>query len=225
MTTGRQIPLSFDARPAQGREDFLVADCNRRAVDALGRAEDWPARRLALIGPPRSGKSHLAALWTGERGGVRVDLGTLPAAEIEALAAAPVALDVPDVPLPREETPLLHLLNRLAERDQPCLLTAREAPGRWPVALPDLASRLAAIAVVRIDPPDDRVLGALLVKLAADRQMRLPPAVLDYVLRRIERSFATAEAVVAELDRASLSAKRPVSLALAAEVLDRPAPF
>ena len=99
------------------------------------------------------------------------------------------------------------------------MLTGRDAPGRWPLEMPDLTSRLAALPVARVAPPDDALLSSLMVKLFADRQLQVAPAVIRYLALRIERSFSAAEDAVAALDRLSLARQRPVTRVLAAEVL------
>jgi chromosomal replication initiation ATPase DnaA len=92
----------------------------------------------------------------------------------------------------------------------------------WPVGLPDLSSRLRALPVVSVAPPDERLLRALMLKLAADRQIELDDNVVNFVLARIERSFSGVQGAIAELDREALRQKRPVSRALAAQLLRTP---
>jgi len=99
------------------------------------------------------------------------------------------------------------------------LLTARTAPAAWTLAVRDLGSRLKAIPVVALEPPDDTMLRAVLVKLFADRQLAVDEGLITYVATRIERSFAAARAVVARLDEEAMRLKRPLTRALAAEVL------
>jgi chromosomal replication initiation ATPase DnaA len=99
------------------------------------------------------------------------------------------------------------------------LLTATEPPSAWPVRLPDLRSRLLAAWPVRIEPPDDALLRALLVKQFADRQLRVEPAVIEYLIPRLERSFASMREAVDLLDRAALRNQRPITLPLARKVL------
>ena len=117
------------------------------------------------------------------------------------------------------EEALFHLCNRLAAGGS-LLVTGREPPARWAIALPDLASRLGATAVARLDPPDDALLAAVLVKLFADRQLTVAPDLIRLLLGRMERSFAAAEAMVAALDRAGLARHRPVTARLASELRD-----
>jgi chromosomal replication initiation ATPase DnaA len=118
-----------------------------------------------------------------------------------------------------EDAALLHLLNAFAERGGHLLLTARTAPSRWNVRLPDLKSRLRALPAVAIAAPDDSSLAAILVKLFADRQLRVDQSVIDYLCTRIERSFDGARQAVVALDAASLERRREITVALAREVV------
>jgi chromosomal replication initiation ATPase DnaA len=214
----RQLAFDLDRRPALGREDFLLAPGNRDAVSWIERWRDWPNRALAVYGAEGCGKTHLVQLWQGVAGAAVLDAGALGAADLPALAGRPVAVEDGDRGLP--ERAALHLLNLARESGGYVLLTGRSPPARWPVALPDLRSRLAAVAAVAIAPADEALLGALLVKLFADRQLRVGDGVIPYLLARMERSCAAAQALVAALDRAAMAGQRPIGLALAREVLD-----
>jgi chromosomal replication initiation ATPase DnaA len=118
-----------------------------------------------------------------------------------------------------DERALFHLLNMAREDGAYILITAREAPVALPIALNDLRSRVRAIPVVELLPPDDQLFRALIVKLCADRQLVVDEAVVSYVATRIERSYAAARQAVALLDAESLRLGRPVTRALAAELL------
>jgi chromosomal replication initiation ATPase DnaA len=214
--------LAFDLpwRSADGAEDFLVAPSNEAAVGWIDRWPDWPAGSLVLTGPAASGKSHLAGLWQRRAGALALTPAGLAEATPAALAAAaPCYLLDPAPSRPAEEEPLLHLLNAVRERQGSLLLVADSPPSQWPVALPDLRSRLLALPHIAIGAPDDALLGALLVKLFRDRGLKPDPALVPYLLRRVERSCAAVRAIVARLDGAALAAGRPVGVALARSVL------
>ena len=119
------------------------------------------------------------------------------------------------------EEALFHLHNLVLAEGQALLLTAARAPKFWPLSLPDLASRLQATALVSIAPPDDALLAMVLMKLFSDRQLAPSPSTIPYLVRHIDRSFEAAREVVARLDEAALSGRRPVTQALAREVLDK----
>jgi chromosomal replication initiation ATPase DnaA len=226
---GPQLVFDFPARPALGRADFLVAPCNAEAVAWVDRWPDWPGPALALVGPEGSGKTHLAHVLAARAGAVLLappDAEDLDAAVADGLfaphgARAAVVEMPPGDPAPGAavETALFHLLNMAREQGGHVLLTAEVAPARWPVALPDLRSRLSALPVAEITPPDLVLLEMVLVKLFADRQVVVGPEVVRYLARRMERSFAAARAVVARLDAMAWTRGRPITLPLARTLL------
>ena len=119
------------------------------------------------------------------------------------------------------ERALFHLVNLVRAEGASLLITSRVPVARLPLTLPDLVSRLRAVPQAELGPPDDALLAGILVKLFDDRQLRVTPQVVAYLASRMERSIAVARDIVARLDRASLSGKRPVTVPLAAEILGR----
>jgi chromosomal replication initiation ATPase DnaA len=216
--TPRQLPLVLDHRPASAREDLVVGTSNRAAVALIDRWPDWPAPVLVVAGPPGSGKTHLGRAWAEMTGARRLDAASLSPGDAVEAAAGGVFVDDADRP-GLNENGLFHLINAVRSAGSTMLLTARRFPGAWGVDLPDLASRLKAAALVEIDEPDDALLSAVIVKLFADRQVEVEAHVVQYLVRRIERSVATAAAIVERLDRAALEEKSRISRALAARVL------
>jgi len=223
----RQMSFQLDHRPALGRAAFLIAPSNQSAVQAISAWRDWPGRRMALCGPARSGKTHLAHVWMQETGAARIDAAALDDLAVRGTIAAGNAViedvdriaDLDQKKRDSAEKALFHLLNLAGDEGAWVLLTGREGPARWTVRIPDLASRLAALPVTALDKPDDMLLSSLLVKLFADRQLQVGPDVIRFLARRIERSCAAAEEAVDALDRLSLERKRPVTQHLAAQML------
>jgi chromosomal replication initiation ATPase DnaA len=215
VSEGRQLAFDLGHRPALGAEDFLVAPSNAEAVAWLDRWPDWPAPALVLYGPAGSGKTHLAHVFEA-RSGARNVAAELAPEQVPHLAAAAVVVD------PAEgaaEEPLLHLYNLVAERRGALLLVGRSPPAQWRIGLADLRSRLLASPTVALRPPDDALLGAVLLKLFADRQVAVGEELIAFLLRRTERSFEAARLVVAQLDAAALAAGRPITVPFAREVL------
>ncbi len=228
MTAGggaapRQMAFDLPAVPAHDRANFFVTPANAAALAAIEGWAGWPAGRLLLTGPAGSGKTHLAHVWALSAGAPIVPAAALRAGDVPQLAAGGrVAVEDADAAAgqPAAEAALFHLHNHLAEVGGGLLLTARRPAAEWPLALPDLASRMQALPVARLERPDDALLAAVLVKLFADRGVAVKPSLIGWLLRRMERSLAAAGALVAALDARALAEGRPVSRALAAEVLD-----
>lgn len=215
-----QLTLALSHPASLAREDFMVGPCNAAALDAIERWPDWPGRTLALVGPRGSGKSHLAAIWAARAGARMIAASALDEAAAPAALASGAVLVEDAAASAVNERALFHLLNIAREEQGSVLLTAESAPATWTLRLADLASRLRAVPVVTIGPPDDALFRTVLVKLFADRQLTVDEALLVYLERRVERSIVAAQAVVAALDREGLRQQRPVTRALAAELLD-----
>lgn len=219
--TPRQAAIDLPRLDARGREDFMTSPANAAAVALLDRWPDWPDRRLALVGPEGSGKSHLAGIWAREAGARMLDAADLRAEDAPSLAAAPVVVEDADRRLggAEGERALFHLWNACAAAGNGLLLTGRGAPSDWGAALPDLASRLASMTPARLREPDEPLLQALLLKLFADRQIAPRPALVRYLLPRMERSFAAACLLVDRLDAEALARGRAVDVPIARIVL------
>jgi chromosomal replication initiation ATPase DnaA len=218
MSMPRQLAFALPHSESFAREDFLVGEPNYSALATIERWPDWPGRALLLVGPEGAGKSHLAGIWAELAGARRVSARVLGEKDLLAEFATGT-LVVEDVNPGFDERALFHLLNLMREEEGFVLITSRTPVVQWNVTLPDLASRLRAIPSVTLAAPDDALLRALLVKLFADRQLAVDEALVKYLISRIERSFAAARAAVETLDREALRLKRPVTRALAAEML------
>jgi chromosomal replication initiation ATPase DnaA len=213
-----QLVLSLPHAESFAREDFIAGPSNAAALSLIERWPDWPDRVVALIGPEGSGKSHLASIWA-EKSGARILSGrTLAGADLVGALSTGALVIENLVPPQMDEVALFHLLNLVREERVDLLITSRSLPTTWPVALRDLMSRLRALPVVTVTPPDDVLLQALMMKLAADRQIDLDPAVSSYLVQRLERSFSAVRSAIVTLDREALRQKRPISRALAAEL-------
>jgi len=214
----RQLVLALDHAESFARENFLAGPSNAAALTLIERWPDWPDRIVALIGPEGSGKSHLAAIWA-EASGARILAANLLSDGDLPAAFATGALVLEDLQFAGlDERALFHLLNLAREQSAFVLITSRSPLPTFPVAIRDLASRLRALPSVALAAPDDALLRALIVKLAADRQLAVDEALVNYLVNRIERSCAGARTAVARLDEEAMRQHRPVTRALAAEL-------
>lgn len=208
------LGFDLDPDPQLSRGAFAVTEANQAAYSMLQAWPNWPTPFLNLVGPGGAGKSHLARIWASQAGAYFIGMAELDlvgegqAAVLDDI----VALDA------KQQNALFHLYNRLVSGG--ALLLVSERPlSRMAVATPDLASRLRAVPVVEILPPDDALLEAVLRKRFDDRQLGVEQAVIDYIMSRIDRSFVAIEAVVAELDRRAFAQQRAITIPLARDVL------
>ncbi len=212
----RQLALPFDPAPRFEPGDFIEAASNAEARAWLARTADWPQGRLAVWGPAGCGKTHLLHGWALREGaeilrGPEIDPGLVPAPPTHPMAID----DAASVP----EQALLHLINAAGEAGQPLLLAAEAPPGRWNVALPDLASRLRAITTAEIAAAEDDLLRLLLRRLLVERHLAVHETVQEFLLRRLPRTPAALRLAAARLDQAAFSAHSPITRPLAAAAL------
>ncbi|MEJ8560080.1 DnaA/Hda family protein [Yoonia sp. GPGPB17] len=215
-----QLAFDWPTGVALGPDDFFVSTANAQAFAMLRTPQTWPEQKLALVGPKGCGKSHLARVFQTQSNGLLIAANEITA-PFHTNAQTVIIEDMEMLNQAAEEV-VFHLHNNLRAAGGSLLLTSNQPPSRWPIALPDLASRMQATTIARIDNPDDALLSALIMKLFADRQINPQPALVQYLTSRIERSFAAAADIVTRLDTAALAQRRKINKALASELLDNP---
>jgi len=210
----RQLAFALPHAESLTRDNFLEGPANEAGLALIERWPDWPNRIMLLVGPEGSGKSHLAAIWAEVAGARSISAHALTP------AAVPGALVVEDLkPGDFDDRAMFHLMNLAREDEAFILMTARIAPSAFEVELRDLRSRLRAVPTVPLLPPDDLLFRSLIVKFCADRQLSIDETVVSYLTSRIERSYAAARQAIDLLDSEALRLGRPVTRALAAELL------
>jgi hypothetical protein len=183
-----QIALPLDWPQAGEGDRFILGEANRAAFDHFRQWAMWPVKATILAGPRRSGRSLLARAFATRVGGRLFD-----------------AADRHD------EEQLFHAWNDAQDSGRPLvMITDGEAP--WPVALPDLRTRLAVTPVVRILEPDDALFASLVELLFADRGLRIPAEALRFITTRVHRDYVTAERVVEAIDRHAFAERARLTL-------------
>jgi chromosomal replication initiation ATPase DnaA len=217
-----QLVFPFGVERALGREDFILAPCNEQAVQFIRRWPDWPTRAAAIYGPPRCGKTHLAAIWRNLSDAQAVparDLAPDLVPTIASRAGSAILIEDIDSDEPREDRDraLLALLERPAGA---LLLTGRAPPSEWPVAVGDLKSRFLSLIAFSMWVPDDKLLSALVNKHFADRQLEVAEGVVKRIVTHVERTPEAVAAFVASADRKALAESRPVTDRLILELIE-----
>ncbi len=223
-----QLTLDFPHRPSLGREDFMVSPCNEEAVRLVESWPLWPFFAVCIYGAESSGKTHLANVFANN-----VANATNYPYRIPYLKASAITIEnfrplfeqhrcliIEDLDDKINQEALFHLYNLYRDEGGNILFTSQQAPARLNFTLPDLRSRMNIVPAVKISEPDDELLSALLIKLFTDRQITPTPEVINYILNNMQRSFAYAKKLVAEIDNVSLSKKRAVTISIVKEAIN-----
>lgn len=220
-----QLFFDLPSRPAFEREAFMVTQSNAEAVALIDQVAQWPMPVQWIYGPSGCGKTHLAAVLAQDfdvhimqANGLNKNTD-VPAILSGELTAAILILEALDDLHTTDEESLFHLLNHARHGAQKLLIMSQVPAARLDISLPDLQSRLKAIAAVAMGPPDDDLVAGLLHKLFGDLQLRVDDKVIAYLVPRIERDFASMGQVVKAIDQQALALKKPVTLPLVADVL------
>ncbi|WP_375597373.1 hypothetical protein [Devosia sp. Naph2] len=213
----RQLPLDLGHEPSHAEDDFLVGAGNAMAHARILAWPHWPDGVTLLIGPTASGKSHLARIFCERSQAVMVTPDSI--AQI-ASESGQEALLVEDVDrLDYDEHHLFHLLNQAMRGSRTLLLTAREEVATWSLETDDVRSRIRRAPVFRLAITDDIELSQMFVKLFGDRQIKVDPKVIGYVVPRMERSSEEAASLVELMDRLALAKGSAITRTIASEAL------
>ena len=216
METSQYI-LEFPVLQSHSTDDFVVGGCNRVAAGYVHAWPDWSSHALVLVGEEGSGKTHLAKIWQEKT---------------DALELSPEELNDENAPViwknilienaqnVKGQEGLLHLYNQVGANKGSLLMTATAPPKNWNITLNDLQSRLNSIPVARLSGPDEEILAAAMAKQFSDRQIQVDDAVIEYLLKRMERSFPEVRRIVGNVDTLSLREKARVTIPLARKVLE-----
>ncbi len=220
-----QLTLDFQHRPALGLEDFFVSNSNRAAIELIDQWPNWPGPCMFLQGPVGSGKSHLAHVWQMASGAKFLKAVDFTSDDLTSANQASSDDQLPSMVVEdldegiRDEHALFHLINLAKEKEFHLLFTSVAGPGQINIELPDLRSRIRALAVVSINAPDDMLLRFMLLKQFEDRQLEVTPQLIEYILPRMERSFEGVGLAVEMIDKAALANGRKLTRQFVGEIL------
>ncbi len=219
MTQPKQLVLDLKTDPTFAPSDFYPSQSNQTALSMVDQWPNWPSHCLLIYGPKGCGKTHLSHIWQAKTGAKFIQLSDLNDMNLETYCQQHPHLVLDNLSPNQNEKTLLHLFNTLKEQEGSLLLSTNLRPEKWKFSLPDLDSRLQAIPHIPIDQPDDQLLSAIIVKLFADRQIKVKEAVINYILTRAERSFRSVYDCVEKINQYSLATQRPITVPLIREAL------
>ena len=215
----QQLFFNFPIKPTYLAEDFFISPANSEAFAYLNRWPNWNSqiysRTILLYGEDGSGKTHLSHIWKNLSNAKIITLNNCY--NLNQFISYK-ALILEDIELIDEES-ILHLINFSNENQQYLLLTSKYSPSNLKCRLADLRSRILSIPAIALNSPEPELLKAVLLKHLSDRQLKINPITLEYIVTRIDRSFSQLTQFIKELDKESNTHKRSITIPLVKEIL------
>jgi len=207
----QQLILDLRSIPSMGRNDYFVSDVNKEAVTWLDAWPNWTTFGFIVCGPLGSGKSHLAQVLKTLSHGDIIEAKDISDQNIDQFSQKK-CLIIENIELLTSEALLFHLYNMLLENKNNLMLTSNLTIPQISFELPDLKSRLLSMPQVNIGFPDDRLLKNLLIKQFLDKGILVEMDVIDYLIKRIDRSFEAILKLVSKIDFQSLEKAKKITI-------------
>lgn len=217
---GAQYRLPFPDT-VSGFDDLAITEANRAAFQTIRLWKSWQSSVMCLVGPVKCGLGIAGRLWAGEANAALLSARAFDALDIEALkklAQINTVIDLADQVT--NEPHLLTLLNLSQSNGVRVLLSARSGGANWGISSLDLKSRLEAMPVAEIYPPDEAMIVARLRASFKRRYIKLGDGTINFLAVRLPRSYEAIEDYVGRLDQAISDTGRAPSLHLARTVLE-----
>ena len=203
----RQYNLNFNFKEFLDLENYIISDSNQLAYKTLIENPD-NLKFIFLFGPKKSGKSHISHIWSKINSSKKIILKNI---EIENIIKIRNNIFIDDVFNNLDEKKLFYLINHIQQINVKLLLTSNILHNKYQFFSKDLSSRIKSFHLTKINLPDDFLITNLLLKLFKDRQINIKnDDVINYICKRIERSFDNVFSFVDKLDKFSLSNKREI---------------
>ena len=213
-----QLILKFPSDEAYLNEDFYVSPSNHEAYDYINSWPQWIKRIVNIYGPSGSGKTHLSSIFKSKTSTLTVDAKTINESIISTFKTKE-ALIIEDLDDKVNETLLFSLWNIALQDNKYFLLTSEKSIHEYKFKLPDLQSRVLSTVTIGIKLPSDDLISVILAKNFSDKQIKIEKKHIDYIIKRIDRSYEKISQFILTLDKYSLKKGSPFSIKLIKEVL------
>ncbi len=207
----KQLLLNLRTFPSMGREDYIVSSINKDAVIWLDIWPNWPSLGFIVCGPTGSGKSHLASALKTLSHGFIIEAKNLEESKLDDITKNK-CLIIEDINKFKSEKLLLHIYNLMVERKNNLMFTSNLPISDINFKLLDLKSRILSMPQINIGLPDDELLKSLLVKQFADKGVLVDFEVINYLIKRIDRSFESIIKMVSRINTLSLEKSKKITI-------------
>ena len=213
-----QLILKFPTHKAYQKEDYYVSPSNQEAYDFINRWPKWIKRIVNIFGPSGSGKSHLVYILKLKTQCLLVDSNELNE-KIFLKFKTKETLIIENLCENISEKLLFSLWNIALQDNKYVLITSKKPINSYNFKLPDLISRVNSGLILGINLPSDDLISVILAKNFSDKQIMVEKKHIDYIIKRIDRSYEKISQFILTLDKYSLKKGSPFSLKLIKEVL------
>ena len=214
-----QLILKFPSDQIYLKEDFYVSPSNQQAYDFINGWPNWIKRIVNIFGPSGSGKTHLASMLKNKTTVFDIqseDLNDKVFLEFKTREA----LIIENLNEKVSENLLFSLWNLALQDNKYLLITSTKPINTYKFKLPDLKSRVSASIIFGIHLPSDELISVIIAKNLSDKQIMVEKKHIDYIIKRIDRSYPNISRFISTLDKYSLKKGKPFSLKLIKEVLN-----
>ena len=213
-----QLILKFPSHQAYKKEDFYVSPSNQKAYDFINSWPKWIKRTVNIFGPSGSGKSHLASILKSKTSCLQIETKKL-SDEIFFKFKTKETLIIENLDRKVSEKLLFSLWNIALQDNKYLLITSKKPINSVKFKLRDLTSRVTSSLIIGINLPSDDLISVILAKNFSDKQIKVKKKHIDYIIKRIDRSYEKISQFISILDKYSLKKGSPFSLKLIKEVL------
>ena len=213
-----QLILKFPSRQAYKKEDFYVSPSNQEAYDFINSWPKWIKRTVNIFGPSGSGKSHLASILKSKTSCLQIETKRL-SEKIFFQFKTKEALIIENLDGKVSEKLLFSLWNIALQDNKYLLITSKKPINSFQFKLRDLMSRITSSLIIGINLPSDDLISVILAKNFSDKQITVEKKHIDYIVKRIDRSYEKISQFILTLDKYSLKKGSPFALKLIKEVL------
>jgi len=214
----KQLILDLRTIPSMGREDYYVSKSNEEAVKWVDKWPEWLTFGFVVVGPSGAGKSHLANVLKYFSRGILIKNSDIRDKNIMELSDNS-CLILEDIDTNLSEINLLHLFNFLLENNSKIMITSKIPIKKLNISLADLRSRLSSLPQVNLGLPDDKLISRVIIKQFTDKGVKVDMEVVNYLLKRVDRSFSSINNIVSMVNMASIQSARKITVPFVRKLL------
>ena len=213
-----QLFIKFENIKDYKKENFFVSTSNLEAFEILNSWPKWIKKFINLYGEKYSGKSHLARIFESKSTCLNIREKDFTE-EILIKFKTKQSLIIEDYQNNISENLLYSLINIVEQENKYLLITSEKPINEFNYKLNDLVSRLNNFLYIKLGAPDDELIYALIVKNFSDRQITIDKKLIDYIIKRIDRSYESIFVFISKIDQLSLQKGKPINLEVIKKVL------